>query len=89
MYRQASLRVPCVACGIEETLVRMALSPRGGHWCWRCQMRAQIAEHDPPRSATAAADAWRRAILIAAAVIVSIIGLYLLLGIAVLAMHPC
>ncbi|MGZ3406274.1 MAG: hypothetical protein ACXVAN_07505 [Polyangia bacterium] len=49
MYRQTSLRLPCVACGVEQPLARMELSPRGGHWCWRCQVGAQIVEHEGPR----------------------------------------
>jgi hypothetical protein len=47
MYREASLRVPCIVCRVEQPLARMELSPRGGHWCWRCQLSAQIAEHAP------------------------------------------
>ncbi len=47
MYRQAGLRLPSVACGVEQALARMELSPRGGHWCWRCRLTAQIAEHAP------------------------------------------
>lgn len=49
MYRETSLRLPCVVCGVEQPLARMELSPRGGHWCWRCQVGAQIAEHEGPR----------------------------------------
>ncbi len=49
MYRQTSLRVPCAVCGIEQPLARMELSPRGGHWCWRCQMAAQVAAHSARR----------------------------------------
>jgi hypothetical protein len=47
MYRNADLRVPCAVCRVEQPLARMELSPRGGHWCWRCQLSAQIAEHAP------------------------------------------
>ena len=47
MYRYADLHVPCVVCRVEQPLARMELSPRGGHWCWRCQLKAQIAEHAP------------------------------------------
>jgi hypothetical protein len=49
MYRVTTLRLPCVVCGVEQPLARMELSPRGGHWCWRCQVGAQIAEHEGPR----------------------------------------
>lgn len=45
MYRQTSLRVPCAVCGIEQPLSRLELAPRGGHWCWTCQVAAQVAEH--------------------------------------------
>jgi hypothetical protein len=47
MYRHPILRVACAACGVEEPLSRMDFSPHGGHWCWRCQVSAQIAEHAP------------------------------------------
>jgi len=55
MYRQASLRLPCVVCGVEQPIARMALAPEGGHWCWKCQMGAQIVEHEshPKRDAAA------------------------------------
>ncbi len=46
MYRNASLRLACTVCGVEQPIERMTLAPRGGHWCWRCEMRAQIDEHD-------------------------------------------
>jgi len=49
MYRNASLRLPCSVCGAEQALTRMTLAPRGGHWCWGCQLAAQIAEHAPER----------------------------------------
>jgi hypothetical protein len=49
MYRQASLRLLCVVCGVEQPIARMALAPHGGHWCWRCEMAAQVAEHESPR----------------------------------------
>ena len=45
MYRQSSLRLPCVVCGAEHPIARMALAPHGGHWCWKCQMGAQVNEH--------------------------------------------
>jgi hypothetical protein len=48
MYRHANLRLPCTICGRVEATTRMALSPQGGHWCWTCQLAAQIAEHAPP-----------------------------------------
>ena len=49
MYRQASLRLPCVVCGDEEPMARMTLAPQGGHWCWSCEMAAQVAAHQSPR----------------------------------------
>lgn len=45
MYRHAGLVVACATCGVEQLSTRMALGPLGGHQCWKCQMRAQIAEH--------------------------------------------
>ena len=46
MYRQTSLRLPCVVCGAEQPIARMALAPQGGHWCWTCEMAAQVTEHE-------------------------------------------
>jgi hypothetical protein len=45
MYRNAGLIVSCASCGVEQVSTRMALGPLGGHQCWKCQLRAQIAEH--------------------------------------------
>jgi hypothetical protein len=64
MYRNADLRLPCARCGVEQPMARMTLAPAGGHWCWPCQLAAQIAEHRPaPRPPSV-----RRQIAIALAV---------------------
>jgi hypothetical protein len=47
MYRHQPWRVACAICGVEQPIERMDFSPRGGHWCWRCQLHAQIAAHAP------------------------------------------
>jgi hypothetical protein len=47
MYRHQPWRVACRICGVQQPIERMDFSPRGGHWCWRCQLNAQIAEHAP------------------------------------------
>jgi hypothetical protein len=50
MYRHAALRLPCERCAVEQPTRAMILSPSGaGYLCWPCQLRAQIAEHQPPR----------------------------------------
>ena len=45
MYRHAPLIVSCAGCGVEQPLPRMTLGPRGGHQCWKCEVRAQIDAH--------------------------------------------
>jgi hypothetical protein len=50
MYRHAALRLPCERCAVEQPTRAMILSSSGaGYLCWPCQLRAQIAEHQPPR----------------------------------------
>ena len=79
MYRQAVLRVPCVACGAEEALARMELSPRGGHWCWRCQLKAQIAAHTARTRGAPDSFVARGALIAVAAVVGILISGYALL----------
>jgi hypothetical protein len=86
MYRQTTLRLPCVVCGVEQPLARMELSPRGGHWCWRCQVGAQIAEHQGPRRRAVDQSTLRqlRGTLLAVGAIVGGIGLIGLLFLGLL-----
>ena len=46
MYRHATIRLRCHACGAEQPLPALMLSPLGGHLCWRCDVREQIASHE-------------------------------------------
>jgi hypothetical protein len=46
MYRHATMRLRCHACSAEQPLPALMLSPLGGHLCWRCDVRAQIAGHE-------------------------------------------
>jgi len=59
MYRHATMRLRCHACGAEQPQPALTLSPLGGHLCWRCEVRAQIADHEanarPRRSSPARA----------------------------------
>ena len=95
MYRHTSLRVPCVSCGVEQALTRMELSPRGGHWCWRCQMSAQIAEHEAAplrhRSSSTPPSTVRqlRGTFMAAIAIVGGVGLLALVLLTLLAAYGC
>ena len=58
MYRHAALRLPCERCAAEHPRHALVLSPSGsGHVCWRCQLRAQIAEHE--RESRASHAPWR------------------------------
>ena len=91
MYRHASLRVPCVVCRVEQPLARMEMAPRGGQWCWKCQMRAQISEHDRaarPRPTYAVVCA---AVLGTGVAAACLIGLYLVFCVVVLLVGwgPC
>jgi hypothetical protein len=47
MYRHMSLRLPCERCAVVQVTRAMMLSPSGaGYLCWKCEVSAQIAEHE-------------------------------------------
>ena len=53
-----SLRLPCERCAAVHVTRAMTLSPSGaGYVCWKCEVSAQIAEHEgAPRRAHKRAD---------------------------------
>ena len=81
MYRHASLRLPCVGCQREVPLERMALAPHGGHWCWGCQIAAQIVEHKQQSVLRQIIPSLATGLLVALGLVVlARLGLWLLLG---------
>ena len=93
MYREASLRVPCILCRVEQPLARLELSPRGGHWCWRCQLSAQIAEHAPRGLYGAPPGPLSRiahGLVIAAGIAAAVLAVgYILLGMVAVVLFRC
>ena len=53
MDGQALARATCSGCGVEQAASRMMFGTLG-HQCWKCLVRAQIAEHRQPRAFPAA-----------------------------------